>query len=107
MKRLFDDLFILENMLLTYFSFFYNGFKCVLNDKFNFIMEHFIDIFVNEDALKGTNHIQLMSQIYANHQFDNRENYLRSLNISNSTLQRYREKYCRVLSLVIKRCLPN
>lgn len=107
MKKLFDDLFIYENMLLAYFSDTENDFKCVLNDKFDIIMARFMDVFINEDTLKGTNHIQLIGQIYSNPQFENRENYLHSLSISNSTLQRYREKYCTVLRLVIKRYWAN
>lgn len=108
MKKMFEDSFIYENLLLSFFSEEQSTLKYLLNDKLNSIINLFLEIFENEDMQKGTNHVQLIHQIYSNISYKNKGDFLRNnLHISNSTLQRYRERYCTTLKLIITRHLKN
>ena len=96
-----------ENLLFAYFSMEKNTVRLLYSEKINLIMERFLDIFENEDMQKGTTHVYYIRLIYSNPDIVNKTDFVKKLNISYSTLQRYRDKYSNTLKLVIDRYLKT
>lgn len=105
--KLVDAHTLYENLLFAYFSMEKDAIQLLYSDNIDSIMERFLDIFVNEDIQKGTNHAKLIQLIYSNPEILNKNDFVKGLNISYSTLQRYRDRYSNTLKIVIDRFLKT
>lgn len=105
--KLVDALTLYENILFAYFSMEKNALRLLYSKKIDSVMERFLDIFASEDIQKGTHHATLIPMIYSNPDIINKNQFVKELNISCSTLQRYRDRYSNTLKLVIDRYLKK
>ena len=100
-KRLFNELFVYENILLAYFSKENSQLRALYNTELENVVKRFLDIYAAEDAQKSTDYINTIRMIYCNPETANRETICRELGMSHSTFMRIRVKFCLTLKMLV------
>lgn len=93
--RIFSENSVIENLLVCYFTQESNN---LIAEDVKSGISMFLDFYKMSDEIHGENNVEIIKKIYSTKPYENRNEFLKSLNMSETALFRFRNKIVEELS---------